>query len=113
MLIAFQTGYADPYVEIASEMCVVHNALLRSLNSIYIQSPNIELADYKDFVGYSLCWYYVVHEHHTSEEEQFFPEIEEAVGEKGLMGRNVEEHSKHNPISFIWHCSCVLSAQRM
>lgn len=74
-------------------MCVIHNSLLRGLNSIYIQGPNIHPPEYKDFIGYSLCWHSVVHEHHTSEEDQFFPEIEEAVGEKGLLDSNVQQHS--------------------
>lgn len=77
-------------------MCVVHNAVLRGLNSIYVQGPNVQPADYLDFIGYSLCWHSVIHEHHTSEEEQFFPEIEEAVDEKGLLDGNVEQHSKQN-----------------
>ena len=77
-------------------MCVVHNALLRGLNSIYIQGPNIQPVAYIDFIGYSLCWHSVVHEHHTSEEDQFFPEIEDAVGEKGLLDGNVQQHSKYD-----------------
>jgi hypothetical protein len=75
-------------------MCVVHNSLLRGLNSIYLQGPNIQPADYADFIGYSLCWHSVIHEHHTSEEEQFFPDIEEVVGEKGLLDGDVQQHSK-------------------
>lgn len=97
-------------METASEMCVVHNALLRGLNSIYIQGPNIKPADFKDFIGYSLCWFYVVHEHHTSEEEQFFPEIEEAVGEKGIMESNVQEHSKQDLPHFFKQISSRLFA---
>lgn len=85
-------------METASTMCVVHNVLLRGLNSIYIQGPNIQPADYTDFIGYSLCWHSVVHEHHTSEEDQFFPEIEEAVGEKGLLDGNVQQHSKQDDL---------------
>jgi hypothetical protein len=50
----------------------------------------------KDFIGYSLCWHSAIHEHHTSEEDQFFPEIEEAVSEKGLLDSNVQEHSKQD-----------------
>lgn len=94
-------------METASTMCVVHNTLLRGLNSIYIQGPNIQPADYKDFIGYSLCWHSALHEHHTSEEEQFFPEIEEAVGEKGLLDGNVDEHSRlafiyFPPLNVVW-----------
>ena len=85
-------------------MCVVHNALIRGLNSIYVQGPNIQPADYPDFIGYSLCWHSVVHEHHTSEEDLFFPEIEEAVGEKGLLDSNVEQHSKQD--GFQKHLIC-------
>ncbi|EED15155.1 conserved hypothetical protein [Talaromyces stipitatus ATCC 10500] len=87
------TNNTDPYMETASTMCVVHNTLLRGLNSIYVQGPHIKPEDYKDFIGYSLCWHSTLHEHHTSEEEQFFPEIEEAVGEKGLLDGSVEEHN--------------------
>ena len=83
-------------MESASTMCVVHNALLRGLNSIVIQAPNIQAADYKDFIGYSFCWYSAIHEHHTSEEDQFFPEIEASVGEKSLLDGNIQQHSKHN-----------------
>jgi hypothetical protein len=32
--------------------------------------------------------------HHDGEEENFFPWIEEAAGEPGLMMANVEQHSK-------------------
>ena len=77
-------------------MCVVHNTVLRGLNSIYVQGPNVKPAEYIDFIGYSLCWHSVIHEHHTSEEDQFFPEIEEAIGEKGLLDSNVDEHSKQD-----------------
>jgi len=87
-----KSGYTDPYMETASTMCVVHNSVLRGLNSIYVQGPNIRPADYTDFIGYSLCWHSVIHEHHKSEEDQFFPEIEEAVGEKGLLDSNVQQH---------------------
>jgi hypothetical protein len=77
-------------------MCVVHNSLLRGLNSIYVQGPNIQPTDYRDFIGYSLCWHSVVREHHTSEEDQFFPDIEEAVSEKGILDSNVQQHSKQD-----------------
>ena len=77
-------------------MCVVHNALLRGLNSIFVQGPNIRPADFKDFISYSMCWHSAIHEHHTSEEDQFFPNIEKAVGEKGLLDINVEQHSKQD-----------------
>jgi len=30
--------------------------------------------------------------HHTSEEESFFPRIENDTGEKGIMDGNIEQH---------------------
>jgi hypothetical protein len=41
-------------------MAVTHNIVLRGLNSIYLQAPNVAPADYKDFIGYCLCWYEVI-----------------------------------------------------
>ena len=34
----------------------------------------------------------MLHMHHNSEEESFFPQIEELAGEKGIMEANVEQH---------------------
>jgi len=81
-------------------MAVFHNLLLRSLNTIYLQAPYVKDADKKAFVGYSYCWYDAIDAHHTGEEKEFFPWIEEAAGEKGIMDANVEQHSQYQ-ISFV------------
>ncbi|KAK5057624.1 hypothetical protein LTR84_011624 [Exophiala bonariae] len=82
----------DEYVEAASSMAVFHNLLLRSLNTIYLQAPHVKDGDKKAFVGYAYCWYDAIDAHHTGEEQEFFPWIEEAAGEKGIMDANVEQH---------------------
>jgi hypothetical protein len=41
-------------------MAVYHNMLLRGLNSIYIQAPHVAPKDFKDFIGYSYCWYQLI-----------------------------------------------------
>lgn len=75
-------------------MILSHNSLIRGFNGIYQQAPRIELSDYKDFIGYCLAWHRCIDEHHHYEETFFFPAIEEAVGEKGVMDGEVEEHGK-------------------
>ena len=92
-------------------MCLVHNFLIRGLNTIYLQAPHVQPTDYKDFIAYSIIWCDVVDgqceqltleirlteifsDHHRSEEAVIFPQIEEAVGQKGLMAGNIKEHRK-------------------
>ncbi|OBT56243.1 hypothetical protein VE04_02410 [Pseudogymnoascus sp. 24MN13] len=81
----------DQYVTVASQMAIAHNTMIRALNSIYLQAPHVEPDDYKDFIGYSLCWYQMITNHHRGEEDRLFPQIEEKT-EKGLMEVNVEQH---------------------
>jgi len=85
-------GTYDIFNQCASEMAMVHNSMIRGLNSIYLQAPHVLPADYKDFIEYSRCWAELVTEHHSGEEVVFFPNIEKATGETGLMAANVEQH---------------------
>lgn len=119
----------DQYVNVASQMAVSHNVILRALNrcvcrcrlplyysspninatSIYLQAPHVKPEDYKDFIGYSQCWYQMITSHHRTEEEKIFPLIEELT-EKGLMTTNVEQH-RTSPFSSIptrIYNSCIL-----
>jgi len=82
----------DIYCEAASEMALVHNMMVRGLNSIYLQAPHITPKDEYAFCQYTLMWHKLLHTHHTGEETDFFPHIEELSGEKGLMAGNVEQH---------------------
>lgn len=99
----------DQYVTVASQMAIAHNTMIRALNryphplapsrtpivyrltetSIYLQAPHVKPEDYKDFIGYSQCWYQMITGHHRGEEQRLFPQIEERT-EKGLMEVNVE-----------------------
>lgn len=82
----------DMFDELASEMCHVHNMILRGLNSIYLQAPHITPADEKPFCRYVLGWYNLLHSHHSGEEADFFPTVENMTGVKGLMDNNVDQH---------------------
>lgn len=77
-----------------NEMIAIHNCLLRSINAIYLQCINIEKSpqDIPDFVEYSLVWGEVIREHHSSEESEVFPDIEQRAGVAGLMAGNIEQH---------------------
>ncbi|KAL0935613.1 uncharacterized protein CTRU02_210204 [Colletotrichum truncatum] len=84
----------DMFCRVASEMAVVHNMVIRGLNSIYLQAPYVSHAESKYFVKYMLAWYSLLHVHHSGEETDFFPAIEDMSGEKGLMECNVSQHKK-------------------
>lgn len=81
---------------LASEMCLVHNVLLRGLNAIYNQAVGIgargTAKDRDDFVGFARAWATALEEHHQLEEETVFPDINRITGVPGLMDGNVEEH---------------------
>lgn len=47
----------DQYIRGASIMAVVHNVIIRSLNTIYLQAHHVRPEDVKDFLGYCYCWY--------------------------------------------------------
>jgi hypothetical protein len=58
-------------------MSILHNDLLRGLNSIYLQPP-----DKKSFIEYCLLWSTVLESHHEGEEINIFPAVENALGER-------------------------------
>ncbi|KAH7156177.1 hemerythrin HHE cation binding domain-containing protein [Dactylonectria macrodidyma] len=80
----------------AFEMTIVHNLLLRALNSIYLQCVNVGKSgtpqEVNDFVNYASCWYTTLSHHHHIEESMIFPEIERLAGVPGLMAQNVAQH---------------------
>lgn len=80
------------FSRVASEMSLVHNMVIRGLNSIYLQAPRVSQNDVLSFLQYALAWWALVNVHHTGEETDFFPYLEDATGQKGLMDVNVDQH---------------------
>ena len=84
----------------AKEMSIVHNWLIRGINSVYVQAENVSAKgtakDKADFVGYAIAWSEMIDEHHHTEETMFFPEIDKLAGQPGLMDANVDEHKLFN-----------------
>ncbi|RDW64605.1 hypothetical protein BP6252_10256 [Coleophoma cylindrospora] len=79
--------------KLANVMALVHNILIRGLNAIYLQAPNISLEqDIKDFCTFMYAWSLTLHVHHDNEESLGFPLLEEMTGVKGLLDINVQQH---------------------
>lgn len=78
----------------AEDMIVIHNLIIRIINTVYLQCVNVERSpdDVQDFVSYALEWSKMVEEHHHTEETEVFPEIEKMTGVPGLMAANVSQH---------------------
>jgi hypothetical protein len=97
-----QTGATDDFTAAASEMALVHNCIIRALNSIYMQAPHIPAAEHTNFVKYCMATYQGLTSHHHGEEKHFFPEIERLTGDKGLMEANVEQHKVFETSFVAW-----------
>ena len=80
-------------------MALVHNMLLRMLNCIYLQAPNVKLEkDIADFAIFMHAFFVTIHEHHDNEEKYFFPWLEELNAEtKVSMEKNVAQHHGFAP----------------
>ncbi|KAH9907273.1 hypothetical protein F4778DRAFT_529547 [Xylariomycetidae sp. FL2044] len=88
------------YVRVASEMVHSHNCLIRGLNAIIQQAPNVPTAlspaykakDVSDLLFFVHSWTKMVHHHHWTEESFIFPEIESFSGRPGLMDNPKHQH---------------------
>jgi hemerythrin-like domain-containing protein len=74
-------------------MALIHNILLRGLNCIYLQAPNIQTPrDIQDFMLFCDAWSCTLHSHHKTEETVYFPLLDEQCAEKGVASKNHDEH---------------------
>ncbi|KAF2832497.1 hypothetical protein CC86DRAFT_462780, partial [Ophiobolus disseminans] len=80
-------------LSVCVEMANVHNALLRGLNSIYLQAPHVTApADIMDLMLYAKAWADVVFHHHSGEEKLLFPVLTEIAKEAGMEGDVMESN---------------------
>ncbi|KFY49991.1 hypothetical protein V495_00385 [Pseudogymnoascus sp. VKM F-4514 (FW-929)] len=83
---------------IANEMVLAHNAMIRGLNSMYLQAPYLKSeADNRDILLYAKFWIEWIHHHHECEEEILFPGFERVSGVEGMMAANVVQHHEFTP----------------
>ncbi|KAG8534417.1 uncharacterized protein KY384_001262 [Bacidia gigantensis] len=81
---------------VATEMCNVHNVLLRAINCILLQARNVPQStanDVADFVTFSLHVIATISEHHHTEETLMFP-LFEKHSKAGLLDENVVQHDE-------------------
>ncbi|KAL1297869.1 hypothetical protein AAFC00_006392 [Neodothiora populina] len=88
----YETQKDDIWTTGATHMALIHNAILRGFNSVYLQAPHVKPGDYSDFIGYSLAWYKLVKSHHDDEEAELFPKVEGVLNEKGIWEETMLEH---------------------
>jgi len=88
----FLTKKEDIWTKGATHMALLHNAILRGFNTIYLQAPHVKPEEYSDFVGYSLAWYRFVKSHHDDEEAELFPKVDQVLKEKGIWDETHQEH---------------------
>ncbi|KAF2641954.1 hypothetical protein P280DRAFT_489333 [Massarina eburnea CBS 473.64] len=79
------TRAPDQYTSAASDLALLHNTLIRALNSIYIQAPHVPVPQYANFVKYSLAAHAALTAHTRFEQALFSPEPEHAPAEPGLV----------------------------
>lgn len=85
--------YDKVVIEVAREMCLAHNAMIRNLNAIYLQCEHVTIPkDQADFIIFCQAAIEVIHTHHAMEEANFFPQIAEYTGQPDIMERNIEQH---------------------
>lgn len=82
----------------ATEMVLVHNMIIRGINSIYLQAPKIKLEkDVEGFLTYMYSWSLLVHMHHDNEESLIFPLLEKYIGIDNYMEKNADQHKLFGP----------------
>ena len=73
-------------------MALVHNVIIRGMNSIYLQCEYVTNRMAPSFLLYCQFWTEFIQSHHGCEEVAYFPIIEEAAGVEGLSEGNLEQH---------------------
>lgn len=84
----------DTFHRLSTEMALVHNLILRSLNAIVLQAPHITGADIAPFTRFILAWHTMITIHHSGEEALFFPAVERMSGVVGVMDKEKGEHEQ-------------------
>lgn len=72
------------------DMALMHNVLLRGLNSIYEKALVVKPGDEIAFAGYCLTAVDSIHVHHRGEEQILFPHL----GKRLDMSENLREHEE-------------------
>ncbi|KAJ3525965.1 hypothetical protein NM208_g11413 [Fusarium decemcellulare] len=88
----YETKKTDLFTTGATHMALLHNAIIRGFNSIYLQAPHVKDADKAAFIGYSQTWFRFVKSHHDDEEDNLFPKVKDLLGDEAVWAETHEEH---------------------
>ncbi|CAI6340665.1 unnamed protein product [Periconia digitata] len=80
------------YAQGASIMALVHNVIIRGLDSVYLQAPHVHEKDFVDFINYAACWHEFTSNHFRNEAESIIPTVEAKCGEQGVLDEDLKEH---------------------
>lgn len=93
-LVDVPSGGAVDYTNIPDsfwvDMALMHNVLIRGLNSIYEKAPLVKPGDEIAFAGYCLTAVDSIHVHHKGEEQILFVHL----GKRLDMSENLREHDE-------------------
>ncbi|KAJ2902848.1 hypothetical protein MKZ38_000042 [Zalerion maritima] len=89
---AYATKKTDIFTTGSTHMALLHNAIIRGYNTIWLQATHVQDQDKADFVGYCLTWFHFVKSHHGDEEQNLFPKVEELLGDKDIWDVTHKEH---------------------
>ncbi|KAF5321840.1 hypothetical protein D9619_001863 [Psilocybe cf. subviscida] len=81
------TNFADNVASHSTEMALIHNVFIRSLNSVHQHARQVT-TDAKAFAGYSLILIDMIHMHHLGEETFLFPFLQTKLD----MDQNIDQH---------------------
>jgi Hemerythrin HHE cation binding domain len=78
----------------ATDMCHVHNLIIRGMNSIYLQSPYVKTpSDIADLFFYTKTLIACINAHHDGEEKYLFPGLIAYTGNSNIMSVNQVQHA--------------------
>ena len=72
----------------STELTLIHNIIIRGLNSIWLNAPLVSPSDTKDFIGYGLACVSLLRAHNKTQEEAIFPKFQQKLD----MRPNVVQH---------------------
>lgn len=71
------------------DMALIHNVIIRGLNSCWVNAPLVKPKDEQAFAGYVLTLTVLIGDHHHGEETIIFPFLQT----KFDMGDNINQHA--------------------
>ncbi|KAF5321842.1 hypothetical protein D9619_001861 [Psilocybe cf. subviscida] len=102
------TNFADSIASQSTQMALIHNVFIRSLNSVHHHARQVT-NDAKAFAGYALVLLHMIHTHHLAEETFLFPFLQT----KFDMDQNIGQHEGFKePLSAFEEYMTAVSAGR-